>query len=72
MLYPAELSFRFEGGIKNFINKKKSKEFSITKEALQQTLKELLLVENKMLLLGVPILAWQVIFTNLTRMRMQV
>ena len=40
--YPVRLSFRFEGEIKTFTNKQKLKEFSNTKPALQQILKELL------------------------------
>ena len=42
LLYPARLSFRFEGEIKTFTDKQKQREFSITKPALQQILKELL------------------------------
>ena len=42
LLYPARLSFRFEGEIKTFTDKQKLREFSNTKPALQQTLKELL------------------------------
>ena len=41
-LYPARLSFRFEGEIKTFTDKQKLREFSNTKPALQQILKELL------------------------------
>ena len=41
-LYPARLSFRFDGEIKNFINKQKLREFSTIKSALQQMLKKLL------------------------------
>ena len=41
-LYPARLSFRFEEDIKNFTDKQKLREFSNTKPALQQILKELL------------------------------
>ena len=47
LLYPARLSFRFEEEIKNFTDKQKLREFSTTKPALQQILKELLYVENK-------------------------
>ena len=36
------LSFRFEGEIKSFTDKQKLREFSNTKPALQQILKELL------------------------------
>ena len=42
ILYPTRLSFRFDGEIKNFTDKQKLREFSITKPALQQMLKELL------------------------------
>ena len=47
LLYPARLSFRFEGEIKTFTDKQKLKEFSNTKPALQQILKELLQAEKK-------------------------
>ena len=40
--YPARISFRFDGEIKTFTEKQKLREFSITKPALQQMLKELL------------------------------
>ena len=46
ILYPARLSFRFEGEIKSFTDKQKLREFSTTKPALQQTLKEFLWVEK--------------------------
>ena len=42
LLYPARFSFRFDGEIKSFTEKQKLREFSITKAALQQMLKELL------------------------------
>ena len=42
LLYPARLSFRFEGEIKSFTDKQKLREFSTTKSALQQILKKLL------------------------------
>ena len=42
ILYPARLSFRFEGEIKTFTDKQKLREFSNTKPVLQQILKELL------------------------------
>ena len=42
LLYPARISFRFDGEIKSFTDKQKLREFSITKSALQQMLKELL------------------------------
>ena len=41
-LYPAKISFRFDGAIKTFTDKQKLREFSTTKPALQQMLKELL------------------------------
>ena len=46
LLYPARISFRFDGGfdgeIKTFTDKQKLREFSTTKPALQQMLKEFL------------------------------
>ena len=42
LLYPARISFRFDGEIKNFTDKQKLREFSTTRPALQQMLKELL------------------------------
>ena len=42
ILYPAGFSFRFDGEVKSFTDKQKLKEFSATKPALQQMLKELL------------------------------
>ena len=42
LLYPARISFRFNGEIKSFTEKQKLREFSTTKPALQQMLKELL------------------------------
>ena len=41
ILYPVRLLFRFNGDIKSFTNKQKLREFSTTKRALQQMLKEL-------------------------------
>ena len=38
LLYPARLSFRFEGEIKRFTDKQKLREFSNTKPASQQIL----------------------------------
>ena len=35
ILYPARLSFRFDGGIKSFTDKQQLREFSTTKPALQ-------------------------------------
>ena len=42
LLYPARISFRFDGEIKTLTVKQKRTEFNITKPALQQLLKELL------------------------------
>ena len=42
LLYPARISFRFDREIKTFTDKQKLKEFSTSKPALQQMLKELL------------------------------
>ena len=42
LLYPARTSFRFNGEIKSFTDKQKLREFSTTKPALQQMLKEIL------------------------------
>ena len=42
LLYWARISFRFDGEIKSFPDKQKLREFSTTKPALQQMLKELL------------------------------
>ena len=42
LLYLARISFRYDGEIKSFIDKQKLREFSTTKPALQQMLKELL------------------------------
>ena len=42
LLYPARISFRYEGEIKNFTDKQKLREFSTTKPARQQMLKDLL------------------------------
>ena len=41
LLYPAMISFRFDREIKTFTDKEKLREFSTTKPALQQMLKEL-------------------------------
>ena len=46
ILYPARLSFRFDGEIKRFPNKQKLREFSTIKPPLQQMLKELLQAGN--------------------------
>ena len=42
LLHPAGISFRFDGEIKTFSDKQKLREFSTTKPALKQMLKELL------------------------------
>ena len=42
LLYPARISFRFDGEVKSFSDKPKLREFSTTKPALQQMLKKLL------------------------------
>ena len=42
VLYPTRLSFRFDGEIKSFPDKHKLREFSTTKSALEQMLKDLL------------------------------
>ena len=42
LLYPARISFRYEGEIKSFTEKQKLREFSTTKSALQQILKDIL------------------------------
>ena len=42
LLYPARISFKYEGNIKSFTDKQKLREFSTTKPALQQMLKDLL------------------------------
>ena len=46
LLYPARISFKYEGEIKSFTDKQKLREFSTTKPALQQTLKDLLQTGN--------------------------
>ena len=46
LLYPARISFRYEGEIKCFTDKQKLREFSITKPALQQILNDLLETGN--------------------------
>ena len=42
LLYPARISFKYEGEIKSFTDKQTLREFSITKPALQQMLKDIL------------------------------
>ena len=39
IVYPARLSIRFKGEVKSFTDKQKLREFSTTKQALQQMLK---------------------------------
>ena len=46
LLYPARISFCFDREIKTFRDKQKLREFSTTKQALQQMLKELLEAGN--------------------------
>jgi len=41
------MSFRFQGEVKNFSSKQRLREFSTTKPALQQMLKELLETQEK-------------------------
>ena len=40
LLYPAKISFRYEGEFKSFTDNQKLREFSTTKPALQQMLKD--------------------------------
>ena len=42
LLYPARVSFKYEGEIKSFTEKQKLRKLSTTKPALQQMLKDLL------------------------------
>ena len=42
LLYPASISFKYKGEIKSFTDKQKLREFSTTKPALQQMLKDIL------------------------------
>ena len=42
LLYPARISFKYKGEIKSFTDKQKLREFSTTKPALQQMLKDIL------------------------------
>ena len=42
LLYPARISFRYEGEFKSFTDKQKLREFSTTKVALQQILNDFL------------------------------
>ena len=42
LLFPARISFKYEGEIKSFTDQQKLREFSTTKLALKQMLKDLL------------------------------
>ena len=42
LLYSARISFKYEGDIKSFTDKKKLREFNTTKPALQQIVKDIL------------------------------
>ena len=42
LLYPARISFRFDGEVKSYSDKQKLREINTTKPALQQKLKKLL------------------------------
>ena len=42
LLYPARISFRYEGEFKSFTDKQRLREFSTSKPALQQMLKDIL------------------------------
>ena len=44
LLYPARISFKHEGEIKTFTHKQTLREFSTTKRALQQILKDILMI----------------------------
>ena len=46
LLYPARISYRFDRELKTLTDKQKLREFSTTKPALQQVLKELLYAGN--------------------------
>ena len=46
LLYPERTSFRYEGEIKSFTDKQKLREFSATKQALEQMLKYFLYSGN--------------------------
>ena len=46
LLYPARISFKYEGEIKSFTDKQKLREFSNTKPAFQQMLMDLLQTGN--------------------------
>ena len=46
LLYPARISFKYEGEMKSFTDKQKLREFSTTKPAFQQKLKDILYTGN--------------------------
>ena len=46
LLYPARISFKYEGEIKSFTDKQKLRDFCTTKPALQQILKDILWTGN--------------------------
>ena len=46
LLYPARISFRYEGEINSFTDKQKLGEFSTTKPALQQMQRDFLEIGN--------------------------
>ena len=46
LLYPTRISFKYEGESKSFKDKQKLREFSTTKPALQQMLKDILETGN--------------------------
>jgi len=46
LLYPARISFKYEGEIKRFTDKQKMREFTTTKPAIQKMLKDLLYTGN--------------------------
>ena len=46
LLYPARISFKYEGEIKSFTDKQKLRDFSTTKPVLQQMLKDILETGN--------------------------
>ena len=47
ILYPAKLSFRYDGEIKAFPDKQKLREFITTRSPLQEMIKDALLPETK-------------------------
>ena len=46
LLYPARISLTYEGEIKSFTDRQKLRDFSTTKPALQQMLKDILETGN--------------------------